>query len=46
MSEPYDEPKFLCERCGEYFIKEEMIEEDNEIYCKNCYEILLREEGL
>ena len=41
MSEPYDEKLYCCDRCAEFFTKEDMIEDRGEVYCKGCYEKLL-----
>ena len=46
MSKPYEPHLFRCDRCGEEFEMIERIEEDDQIYCKSCYEILLRMEGM
>ena len=35
MSAPYDEPMFECDFCGEFFIRQDMIE--GEHYCKECF---------
>lgn len=41
MSKPYEEHLGRCDRCGEEFEPIYLIEEDDFIYCKPCYEILL-----
>ena len=41
MSEPYEEHLFRCNECNEDFIKEQMIEEDGMLYCKNCFYVLI-----
>lgn len=45
MSEPYEEHLFQCISCGEHFIKEEMVEDDGELFCKPCFKDLLKLEG-
>lgn len=41
MSEPYEEKLYTCDRCAEDFTKEDMIEEGDFIYCKECFDMLL-----
>ena len=41
MSEPYDEKMFCCDRCGDFFEKTQMIEDDELWYCEACYKILV-----
>jgi late competence protein required for DNA uptake (superfamily II DNA/RNA helicase) len=33
--------EFCCNRCAEWFSKDEMIEDDGLLYCRECYDILL-----
>lgn len=35
---------FICDRCGERFFMEEIVEEDDLLYCKLCFKTLMEEE--
>jgi formylmethanofuran dehydrogenase subunit E len=41
MSEPYEEKLFRCDSCNNDFIKDQMIEEGDLIFCKECFYSLL-----
>ncbi|MCK9370576.1 hypothetical protein M0R04_11760 [Candidatus Dojkabacteria bacterium] len=44
MSAPYDEPMFVCQFCGEQFTADDIINDDGQHYCRECFDYL-KEKG-
>ena len=44
MSVPYSDPEYQCFRCGEFFTREQMSEEDGRLYCIPCEAEIVKEE--